>query len=99
MPMASGAWLAPAPTSLARAIGQPRMGPWRGWSGRLSLVGQFRWLSLLILAFAMLGVGAMVSRQAEASVLNRTAALTALYVDSALSDPLASLATQPRLSP
>src|SRR5919199_343804 len=99
MPMASGAWLAPAPTSLAQAIGVPRMGPFRGWSGRLSLTDQVRWASLLILAFAMLGVGAVVTQQAEASVLNRTAALTALYVDSVLSDQLASLATQPRLSP
>src|SRR5918911_3531791 len=99
MPMASGAWLASGPTPLAQAIGIPRTGPVRAWSGRLSLTGQFRWASLLILAFAMLGGGAVVTQQAEASVLNRTAALTALYVDSALSDPLASLATQPRLSP
>src|SRR5919202_2460779 len=97
MPLASGAWLAPAPTSLAQAIGLPRTSPFRGWSGRLSLTGQFRWASLLVLAFAMLGVGAVVSQQAEASALNRTAALTALYVDSVLADPLASLAAQPRL--
>jgi signal transduction histidine kinase len=71
----------------------------RGWSGRLSLTGQFRWASLLILAFAMIGVGALVSQQAESSALNRTAALTALYVDSVLSDHLAGLATQPRLTP
>ena len=97
--MASGAWLASGPTPLAQAIGIPRTGPVRAWSGRLSLTGQFRWASLLILVFAMLGVGAVVSQQAEASALNRRAALTALYVDSALSDQLASLATQPRLSP
>jgi signal transduction histidine kinase len=45
----------------------------------------------------MLGAGALVSQQAESSALNRTAALTALYVDSVLADHLASLATQPRL--
>ena len=47
----------------------------------------------------MIGVGAFVSQQAESSALNRTAALTALYVDSVLSDQLAGLATQPRLTP
>jgi len=47
----------------------------------------------------MLGVGSVVSQQAESSALNRTAALTALYVDSMLSDQLATLAMQPRLSP
>ena len=47
----------------------------------------------------MLIVGAWVSQQAEANALNHTAAITALYVNSALADPLASLATQPRLEP
>jgi signal transduction histidine kinase len=67
------------------------------WAGRLSLTGQFRWASLLILVIAMLGAGSWIGQQTEAGVLNRTASLTALYVDSVLSDPLASLAAQPRL--
>src|ERR687886_292183 len=99
MPMASGAWLASGPTPLAQAIGLRASGRRVAWPDQLSLTWQFRWASLLVLAFAMLGVGAVVTQQAEASALNRTAALTALYVDSALSDQLASLATQPRLSP
>jgi signal transduction histidine kinase len=45
----------------------------------------------------MLCAGVLVSKQAESSALNRTAALTALYVDSVLADHLESLATQPRL--
>ena len=97
--MATGTWFAPAPTSVRQAIGLRRPGFTHGWSGWLSLGGQFRWASLLILAFAMIGVGAVVTKQAESSALNRTAALTALYVDSALADQLAGLATQPRLSP
>src|SRR5438105_1475426 len=99
MRMATGTWLAPAPTSVRQAIGLHRPGSIQRWSGRLSLGGQFRWASLLILVFAMIGVGAVVTQQAESSALNRTAALTALYVDSVLSDQLAGLATQPRLSP
>src|SRR5918912_4067314 len=99
MRSATGTWLPPAPTTLGQVLGLHRTGSTPRWSGRLSLGGQFRWASLLILVFAMLGVGAVVTRQTESSALNRTAALTALYVDSALSDQLATLATQPRLSP
>jgi signal transduction histidine kinase len=99
MPAMRVSWSAPVATGLAEVIGLHSSGRRAGWSGRLSLTWQFRWASLLILAFAMLGVGAIVSHQAESSTLHRTAALTALYVDSALSDPLASLATQPRLGP
>src|SRR5918911_1704085 len=69
------------------------------WAGRLSLTGQFRWASLLILVAAMLGAGKWIGQQTEAGVLNRTASLTALYVDSVLQDPLAVLATQDRLGP
>src|SRR5919199_5402627 len=99
MPAMRVSWSAPVATGLAEVIGLHSSGRRAGWSGRLSLTWQFRWASLLILVFAMLGVGAIVSHQAESSTLHRTAALTALYVDSALSDPLASLATQPRLGP
>jgi signal transduction histidine kinase len=90
-------WSAPVAAGLAQAIGLRAARRRAGWSGRLSLSWQFRWASLLILACAMLAVGAVVSQQAEANALNRTAALTALYVDSVLADPLASLAAQPRL--
>src|SRR5919201_3059945 len=99
MPLAS-VWL-PVPTAskAASATRAFSFAPRAGWSGRLSLSGQFRWASLVVLACAMLIVGAWVSQQAEANALNHTAAITALYVNSALADPLASLATQPRLEP
>jgi signal transduction histidine kinase len=97
MPAMPISWSAPAAAELAQAIGLRASGRRVAWPDQLSLTWQFRWASLLILAFAMLGVGAVVSYQAESSVLSRTAALTALYVDSVLSDPLASLAAQPRL--
>jgi signal transduction histidine kinase len=97
MPLASSSWLAPAPASLAQALGLSRSTSGRTCSARLSLTSQFRWASLLVLVVAMIGAGALVSQQAESSALNRTAALTALYVDSVLADHLDSLATQPRL--
>ena len=88
---------APGAFAWRRLLGKP--GPRAGWAGRLSLLGQFRWASLLILVLGMLGVGAWVSQQAEKNALDRTGALTALYVSSALADPLSSLATDSRLSP
>jgi signal transduction histidine kinase len=84
------------PPLLARTLRIERSGR---WAGRLSLTGQFRWASLFILIVAMLGAGSWIGHQTEAGVLNRTATLTALYVDSALQDPLSVLATQDRLGP
>jgi signal transduction histidine kinase len=95
--------------SLSPALSHPPLRPSVGrtlradrrvrWAGRLSLTGQFRWASLLILVVAMLGAGNWIGQQTEAGVLNRTASLTALYVDSVLQDPLSVLATQDRLGP
>jgi signal transduction histidine kinase len=88
---------APGAFASGALLGKSGLRP--AWAGRLSLLGQFRWASLVILVAGMLGVGAWVSQQAEKNALDRTAALTALYVNSALADPLASLATDSRLSP
>ena len=66
---------------------------------RFSLARQFQIISLLILGAGMLVIGACVSRQIEQGVLNRTAAITALYVDSFVSPHLQSLQNGDRLTP
>ena len=58
---------------------------------KFSLARQFLVISLIILVAGMLVIGAWVSQQIERSVLNRTAAITALYVDSFVSPHLQSL--------
>ena len=65
---------------------------------RLSLAGQFLIASLVILVVGMLALGAWVGQQIENSVLQRTSAITALYVQSVIEPYLQSLAHQPRLS-
>lgn len=60
-----------------------------GWS-RFSLARQFMLASLAILVSGMLVIGWWVGEQIEAGVLNRTAAITALYVDTFVS-PLVQL--------
>ena len=69
-----------------------------GWEGKLSLAGQFRWASLIVLLAAMLAAGSWIAGETERGVLNRTGALTALYVDSVLQDTLGELAVQDHLS-
>jgi signal transduction histidine kinase len=49
--------------------------------------------SFLVLVAAMAGIGAWVARQIEDGVVQRTAATTALYVDSLVAPPLQDLAT------
>jgi len=66
---------------------------------KFSLARQFLAISLIILIAGMLVIGAWVSQQIEQSVLNRTAAVTALYVDSFVSPHLQSLQDGDRLSP
>ncbi len=65
--------------------------------GRLSLAGQYLLASLLVLVFSMVALGAWVAQQIETSVLNRTGAITALYVESIIEPYLQPLATQSRL--
>jgi len=66
---------------------------------KFSLARQFLVISLIILVAGMLVIGAWVSQQIEQSVLNRTAAITALYVDSFVSPHLQALQDGDRLSP
>jgi len=59
---------------------------------RLSFARQFLLVSFLILFSGMLIIGSWVGRQIEAGVANRTAGVTALYVDSLIAHHLQSLA-------
>ena len=64
---------------------------------RLSLATQFLLASLVVLILGMLVIGSWVSQAIERGVLNRSAALTALYVDSVLSPHLESIGQQDHL--
>ncbi|MBI3360000.1 MAG: sensor histidine kinase [Chloroflexi bacterium] len=59
---------------------------------RLSLARQFLLASFIILLTGMLIIGTWVGRQIETGVVNRTAAVTALYVDSFIAPHLQDLA-------
>jgi len=58
---------------------------------RVTLARQFLLVSFLILLTGMLVIGLWVGRQIEVGVINRTAAVTALYVDSFVAPHLQSL--------
>ena len=60
--------------------------------GRLTLAQRFMVGSLVILLLGMAGIGAWIARQIEAGVVHRTAATTALYVDSLIAPSLQGLA-------
>lgn len=66
---------------------------------RLSLAKQYMFVSLLVMLGGLVAIGFWVSRQIETAVTNRTAAITALYVDSHLSPYLQPLATRQDLTP
>jgi len=59
---------------------------------RLSLARQFLLVSFVILLTGMLIIGTWVGRQIEIGVINRTGAVTALYVDSFIAPHLKDLA-------
>ena len=67
--------------------------------GRLSPAQRFMVGSLVILVLGMTAVGAWVIRQIEDGVIHRTAANTALYVDSLIAPALQDLAEAATLSP
>lgn len=60
---------------------------------RLTLAQQFLITSLVIVVAGMTGIGLWVASRIEAGVVNRTAATTALYVDSYIASSLQALAT------
>lgn len=65
--------------------------------GRLSLSRQFLLASFPILLAGMLAIGTWVGKQIETGVLNRTGAVTGLYVDSIVRPHLRQLAGGDRL--
>jgi hypothetical protein len=52
------------------------------YSPRLTLTQRFTLVSLVVLVFGMVGIGAWVTNEIEAGVVNRTGATTALFVNS-----------------
>lgn len=60
---------------------------------QLTLAQQYMFVSLLVMLGGMIGLGLWISEQIETAVTNRTAAVTALYVDSYISPHLQGLAT------
>ena len=61
-------------------------------SKQLTLAQQYMFVSLVVMLGGMLGIGLWISQQIETAVTNRTAAVTALYVDSYISPHLQGLA-------
>jgi signal transduction histidine kinase len=70
----------------------------RSWFERLSPAQRLMLGSLAILAVGMAGIGAWVTRQIEEGVVDRTAATTALYVDSLVAPSLQDLTESDTLS-
>jgi signal transduction histidine kinase len=61
---------------------------------KLTLARQYMLVSLLVMLGGMLVIGRWISQQIETAVTNRTAAVTALYVDSYISPHLQELAQE-----
>src|SRR3954468_20977129 len=70
----------------------------RLWIERLSPAQRFMLGSLAILAVGMVIIGAWVTSQIEEGGVDRTAATTALYVDSLVAPPLQDLAESDALT-
>ncbi|HEX5823184.1 MAG TPA: sensor histidine kinase [Candidatus Limnocylindrales bacterium] len=64
----------------------------------MSLARRFLLANLVVVVAASLAVAAWVGMQLENGVLERTAGVTALYIDSFVEPQIASLATSPTLS-
>jgi len=74
---------------------QPMLRRWSAplrWMSRMSLSRRFMLASLIILVSGMFGIGVWVSHRIESGVIHRTAATTALYVDSFIQPRLQELA-------
>lgn len=87
----------PAPAAGQAVDGSTRQ-PWR-WSSRLSLAQRFLLANLAILLVAGLAVGVWIGDQLERSIVDRTASVTALYVESIIEPSVASLADGGQLTP
>jgi signal transduction histidine kinase len=85
-----------APALRASPIGLQSIWPRVVSFGRWSLAQQYAAASLIVVLAGVLIAGAWIGHQIETSVLDRTAAITALYVDSVLSPNLQGLALDDR---
>ena len=83
--------------SATEATRRPRLAALRG-SGALSPAGRFLLTYAALLALATLAIGLWVGQEIETGVLNRTAAVTALYVHSLVAPEVQSLATSNKLT-
>jgi len=72
--------------------------PWH-WLRSLSLAQRFLLANLAILLVAGLAVGIWIGNQLERSILDRTASVTALYVESIIEPSVASLGDGGELTP
>ena len=63
-----------------------------GEKKQFTLAQQYMFVSLVVMLAGMVGIGLWISQQIETAVTNRTAAVTALYVDSYISPHLQGLA-------
>jgi signal transduction histidine kinase len=66
--------------------------------GPQALARRFLVIYGIVLGLATVGIGLWVGQQIEAGILNRTAAITALYVHSFVAPDVQSLSTQPQLT-
>jgi signal transduction histidine kinase len=93
----------PATSRPAMGVREPgsdeaRRRPWR-WLGSLSLAQRFLLANLAILLVAGLAVGIWIGNQLERSIVDRTASVTALYVESIIEPSVASLRDGGELTP
>jgi signal transduction histidine kinase len=70
----------------------------RDFFGRLTLSQRFMWASMVILVGGTIGLGEWVGKQIELGVIHRTAATTALFVDSFIAPSLQEMAYEDELS-
>ena len=82
-------------TAGARLIARRLLAGWH----RLSLAGRFLVASFVVLVLGMLVIGTWVGNAIERGVLNHSAAVTALYVNSVLSDYLERVDPHQALAP
>src|SRR4029077_13312938 len=84
-----------APVVRAASPGE-RAWPHFGPAGHWSLARQYLVASLVVVLVGVLITGAWIGHQIESSVLDRTAGITALYVDSVIGPNVQALAQDDR---
>ncbi len=90
---------APTPIATASASTDAARIPARVRGGSTSLAARFLIANAVVVLLAALAIGWLVGVQIETSVINRTASLAALYVESFVEPQLQALTTRPSLTP